>query len=387
MNNKVPKEKLAEIRSRYVQLRGDGKGYGAIKQLAREYNVSRWTIQNIISAQKNYAKEFDPVAVDVNEGESLRGRSVLYDSKGKVKLQWVKTDADKSLDAIKALIEDLVLDLPTLPPFPAPRIPDNEDDYLSCYPMGDPHFGMLAWGEEAGEDFDLKIAEADLCDAVDKLVELGRGRHALIANLGDFFHADSMDAKTWRGGHRLDVDSRWLKMLRVGIRAMIRCVHSALRKHEKVTVICAIGNHDDHRSMMLMTVLSHLFADEPRVTIIDEPTIKHYYRFGQVLIGVHHGHTIKKEKLPFQMSVDRKEDWGATSHRYWFTGHIHHDTRMEYDGEVVVESFRTLAAKDAYTAQHGYSSGRDMKCIVMHKDFGEIERYTVSVKRLGHYRR
>jgi hypothetical protein len=163
---------------------------------------------------------------------------------------------------------------------------------------------------------------------------------------------------------------------------MIRCIQSALLKHEKVTVINAIGNHDDHSSMMLSTVLAHLFGNEPRVDINDAPTIKHYYRFGQCLIGVHHGHTIKKDRLPLQMSSDRPKDWGDTIHRYWLTGHIHHDSRREYDGGVIVESFRTLAGKDAWTAQMGYSSGRDMKCIVYHRNFGEVERHTVSVEML-----
>ena len=53
----------------------------------------------------------------------------------------------------------------------------------------------------------------------------------------------------------------------------------------------------------------------------------------------------------------------------------------EFNG-MKVESFRTLSARDAYAASHGYRSGRDMKCLVFHKDFGEVERHTVSVDML-----
>jgi hypothetical protein len=49
---------------------------------------------------------------------------------------------------------------------------------------------------------------------------------------------------------------------------------------------------------------------------------------------------------------------------------------------VVCEAFRTLAAKDAYAAGHGYRAGRDMRCIVHHKDFGEIERHRCDVAML-----
>ena len=46
---------------------------------------------------------------------------------------------------------------------------------------------------------------------------------------------------------------------------------------------------------------------------------------------------------------------------------------------VTCESFRTLAAKDAYAAGHGYRAGRDMRCIVHHREHGEVERHRCDV--------
>ena len=40
-----------------------------------------------------------------------------------------------------------------------------------------------------------------------------------------------------------------------------------------------------------------------------------------------------------------------------------------------LESFRTLAPKDLWTAQHGYRTLREMVCIVHHKRYGEVERH------------
>jgi hypothetical protein len=320
---------------------------------------------------------------DLLDNMAVTGRSVLYDKDGQVKLQWVKANSDKGFEAVREIVEDLKEGLPQYKPQAKPAKKWENDHLLSVYPMGDPHLGLLAWDKESGDDHNLEIGERELCEAVDRLVDSApESREALVVNLGDFFHADNLMGETMRSGHKLDTDTRWLKVLRAGVRAMIRCIQSALAKHEKVTVINAIGNHDDHSSMMLSTVLAHIFANEPRVDINDAPTIKHYYRFGKVLIGVHHGHTIKKDRLPIQMAGDRKKDWGETLYRYWLTGHIHHDSRREYDDGVLVESFRTLAGKDAWTAQNGYSSGRDMKCIVYHQDFGEVERHTVSVDML-----
>jgi len=374
-------KEMQERRAKMVVVAQDFERQGTpsakiVKHLKDEFNITERAAYGILKS----AREAAP---DGLQGMNISGKSVLYDAEGKVKLQWVKAQQDKGAEAIKALVEDLKDDMPSFKPMKRLAVKHERDDVLAVYPMGDPHIGLLAWGEETGDDHNLEIGERELCEAVERLVAAApNSKEALIANLGDFFHADNLDSETRRGHNKLDTDTRWLKVLRAGIRAMIRCIQSALAKHERVTVINAIGNHDDHSSMMLSTVLAHLFANDPRVIINDAPTIKHYYRFGKVLIGVHHGHTIKKEKLLAQMVADRPKDLGETLHRYWLTGHIHHDTRREFDAGVIVESFRTLVGKDAYTAEHGYTSGRDMKCIVYHKDFGEVERHTISVEML-----
>lgn len=373
------------IQTTYDEAIKGGKKKGLIAALAKQYDVSRWTIQDIVH-RRNQINQQIPELLQ-SDGMFVKGRSVLLDSEGNVKLQWVKTDKKFDDESMRAIVEDLCSDIPKLPSVKYEGQKAKTSDLLTVYPMGDPHFGLFSWNEETETgDFDLKIAERDLCEAMERLVSSSpASEYALVANLGDFFEADSMEGVTMRSRHKLDTDSRWLKVLRTGIRALIRCIQCALMKHKHVSVICAIGNHDDHSAMFLMTLLSHLFENEKRLTIFDAPTIKHYYRFGKVLIGVHHGHTIKMHDLPMQMATDRKQDWGETDHKYWWTGHIHQDRKIEKDG-VLVESARTLAARNAWAAQMGYRSGRDAKAIVYHKEFGEIERHTVSVEMLGAFR-
>ncbi|MFM7009520.1 MAG: oxidoreductase, partial [Betaproteobacteria bacterium] len=78
------------------------------------------------------------------------------------------------------------------------------------------------------------------------------------------------------------------------------------------------------------------------------------------------------------MATDQAKEWGETEYRYWYTGHIHHDTLKEYAG-CKVESFRTIAGKDAYATWNGYRSGQDSKCIVLDRHHGEVERHTVNI--------
>lgn len=376
-------EQKEELKAKYHAVATNGTPYGFMSKLANEYGIAVRTAQQIIFGRKKRGDEDLPEHLR-DDGMFVKGRSVLLDSEGNVKLQWVKTDKKFDAEMMKGIITDLCEELPSLPPVPYESKKYKNSDLLTVYPMGDPHFGLYAWDEETeGGDFDLSIAERDLCEAMDRLVASSPpSENALIINLGDFFEADNMQGITMRSGHKLDTDTRWLKVLRTGIRALIRCVQSALMKHKNVTVICAIGNHDDHSSMFLMTILSHLFEKEKRLTIYDAPTIKHYFHWESILIGVHHGHTIKMSELAKQMPYDRPQEFAHSKHRYWWTGHIHQDRKLEDQG-VLIESARTLAARNAWAASLGYRSGRDAKAVVYHKDFGEVERHTVSVDMLA----
>jgi len=319
----------------------------------------------------------------VPDGFSVKGTSTLYDAEGNLRGQWVKTqrDTEHKLEALFAAVATIA------EPFrgaaePGDTPADRDEDLMAAYIMGDPHVGMFAWAKETGNDFDTTIAERDLVTAVDHLVEIAPpAREALIVNLGDFFHGDNSENRTARSGHSLDIDTRYSKVLAVGIRIMRRIVDRALAKHERVKVITEIGNHDDNSALMLALCLSSYYEREPRVEIDTSPAKFHWHRFGANLIGVTHGDTCKADKLPGVMAVDRAQDWGETEHRVWYTGHVHHDSAKDFPG-VTVETFRTLAPADAWHRGQGYRSGQDMKCDVWHRDYGRVNRHIVGIKQI-----
>lgn len=358
------------------------------REASESLGLSLKTIENRITrirraaALSGYSPEHD-MDKEASPAHIVKGTSTLYktneEGEKEAVLQWVKTNQklEDQVEVIHEMVEALKEDIPRSPAVPLGNY--KREEQLAVYPIGDPHIGLLCWGEETGEDHDLEIGVEQLCSAMQRLVHTAPPCvEALIVNLGDWYHSDLSDNKTQRSGHHLDVDGRWAKILRYGIKAMRSCIESALDYHEKVTVINAIGNHDDHSSVYLSVCLSHLYEGNPRVTIDTKPTFTHYYRYGKNLIGVHHGHSIKAGSLPLVMAEERKLDWGHTDHRVWLTGHIHHDTKKDFTG-CTVETFRTLTARDMYAASHGYMSPRDMKCIVYDPNYGEIERHTVNI--------
>lgn len=314
----------------------------------------------------------------VPDGYKLKGISDMRtNEEGKPIWYKFSEDRERQHELMQEAIAALSEDLPRLPAVSAK--PESDQNLLAVYPLGDPHIGVLCWGEETGQDWDLKIAEEKFCAVFDRLVKTApHCEHAVIVNLGDYFHSDNLEGITTRSGHHLDMDGRFAKMVRIGIKIMRQMVCSALQHHKTVRVINATGNHDDTSSMFLAGAMAVMYEDEPRVTIDDAPTPYHYVEWGQCMFGVHHGHSCKPDRLPGVMASDQAEMWGRTKYRYWYTGHIHHDTKKEFAG-VTQESFRTLAAKDAYATWGGYRSGQDSKCIVLHKEYGEVERHTVNL--------
>ena len=359
-----------------------------IRSAARSLGVQCSVVSESITSVRRkaailgYSPDHDMTRT-VPEGFLVRGVSTLYGEDGKPKLQWVKSriDDEQREAFIRAAVESLCQDVTGLAPVVPPPA-HSLQDILAVYPAGDPHFGMYAWGKESGDDFDLSIARRDTLAAVDRLVSSAPPAHtAIVLPLGDTMHMDDQSNRTPAHGNQLDADGRYVKVLQVCVQTYRHVILRCLEKHQRVVCRFVSGNHDPHASWALAFAISAYFDNEPRVEVDLSPSPFWYYRFGKVLIGATHGDTIKQEQLLGVMAADKSKDWGETEYRYWYTGHIHHQTVKELPG-VTCESFRTLAPKDAWAASRGYRAGRDMRLIVHHREFGEIERHRCDVGML-----
>lgn len=213
-----------------------------------------------------------------------------------------------------------------MPTATRPKAPASTDSkLLTVYPIADHHLGLYAWAEEAGENYDLAIGERLLKETMGALVAgAPSSQTAIILNLGDFFHSDDNTQLTPKSKHKLDVDGRHAKILRVGVKLLIHCIQLALQRHDKVIVRCLPGNHDPYASLALSTALSCFFDNSKRVTIDVDPSAFFWYPFGKVLIGATHGDKAKGHDMPGVMAADRPRDWGNSEYRYIYLGHVHH---------------------------------------------------------------
>lgn len=347
-------------------------------QAARALKLSRTTFQHRL--KRAIALGFDEKIVsEAPAGHTIKGVSTLYDAGGNVAMQWVKTRADQPspeelAEAIRAALDDYRGRAPSVAP------PVHTDaDLATIVPLADLHIGLLSWRRETGQDWDLTIGAGIIKDTVHRLVaSTTPSETCVVLGLGDLLHSDGYDPVTARSRNQLDVDGRWPKVLQTAVQIVMYAVDLALLKHGAVLVRILPGNHDSQSAIAVSLALSLYYSSNPRVTVDDDPSYFWWWAWGNTLLGATHGDKAKMKDLPLIMAARNPEAWGKARFRHILTGHIHTQTGIELSG-VTVESFRTPVASDAWHHGMGYSAGRSMTALTLHKSLGEIGRVRANI--------
>jgi len=315
---------------------------------------------------------------EVPEGHLVKGISSLIDADGREIQRWVKTREGASPESLADALREALEEHRGRASLPEP-LPHADDDLLTLYALPDLHLGALSWGKETGENYDLGIACRTIRDAASELVSQSRPtRHAIMLGMGDYFHMNDRTNQTPKSGHVLDVDGRWPKVYKAGARVAVDLAHMVAERHPEVELRFLQGNHDPDAAVALTVALALYFDGHERINVNDSPSIHYYRRFGKVLLGATHGHTMKPDRMAMMLAVDRAKDWGEAEHRHFVFGHVHHEQAREVGG-VRVESFNSPAAKDAYAHAGGWRSGRSLVAITFHRERGEVGRHRVNI--------
>jgi hypothetical protein len=312
-------------------------------------------------------------------GTHLLGKVTMHlDAQGRTVQSWPRLmpDAAARDAAMRATVDALKEELPRAESVPAPAA--SNPALLNQYTVTDLHFGMLAWKEETGADYDLKIAEQLLLDWFAAAIRQSPDAStAILCQLGDLLHHDSHDSVTPLHRNVLDADSRLQKMIRVVIRTMRRIVTMLLEKHQVVHIIMADANHDPASGAWLREMFAAFYENEPRVTVDSSASTYYVYEHGETSLFYHHGHKRKINTVDSVFAGKFRETYGRTKFSYAHIGHLHSD-ELKSTNLMKVERHETLASPDAYAANGGWLSGRSAKVITYSKSFGEVGRITLT---------
>ena len=264
-------------------------------------------------------------------------------------------------------------------PLPAP-IPDNVSyDLLPRYLIADVHFGMRAWKDETGAEYNIAIAAQRMAEASSMLINAAPYTDkAIIIGLGDALHQNDGSAQTPTSKHILDVDGRFGQAAMAAVRAHVAMIEAAKAKHKQIDVVILAGNHDPDFTHMLAIALVMRYETDERVTVCWNPSKLWCWEFGRNLLAAHHGDKTKPERLAMQVADVHAKIWGRTYWRYLDSGHIHSDTSKDIGG-IFFESHRAVTTRDAHAAGAAYTGRSTMKCITVHRLRGEVMRHTAGI--------
>jgi transposase-like protein len=347
---------------REALLAASKKHSGNVHEIAKELGCAESTVRvRLRSAGEKY-------------GNAVVGTSTLYKD-GEVVLEWIKTGTGK--DELEQRIRDAFAALKDTIPKAKPTGPTKAkrpQDLMNVHILTDYHLGSKAWREEAGEDWDLSLAEDLLVRWFTRAIEdAPPAAVGVLAQLGDFLHWDGYDAVTPASKHLLDADTRFQKLVRVAIRTTRRIVGMMLKKYDRVHLIMADANHDPASGAWLREMFAAFYDDEPRITVDNSADTYYCLEHGQTSLFFHHGHKRKPAAVDDVFVAKFRDVFGRTKHSYAHLGHMHHDMKLETN-LMTVEQHRTMAAKDAYASRGGWMAGRGAPVITYSNRFGEVGR-------------
>lgn len=313
-------------------------------------------------------------------GQNLKGVTYYTNDDGDVIPRWIKTEAEKAAGTANLIKEAYSEAQEALRPEKKVKTARKclNEDLCNLFIITDYHLGMLAWGEETGADWDLKIAEDMLYSwFLEAIRRAPAAKYAILGQIGDLMHYDSLDAVTPASGNILDADSRFSKVVRVCIRVLRRVVRLLAENFENVHIIHAEGNHDPASSIWLRELSAALYEGHENISVETSPDPYYCYEFGDVSLFFHHGHKRKPANIHDVFAAKFREVFGRTRHSFGHMGHLHHRAELETN-LMIVEQHRTLAAADAYAARGGWVSGRASPVITYHRKYGEVARSYLS---------
>lgn len=270
---------------------------------------------------------------------------------------WLKRIcADSKMEAIEAVVDRLMAKPIKLSNPPKKK----QGDVALEICLFDNHFGLLAWEDETGGNYDLKIADTYYMNAVHDL--LAKSAHLKIDRIifpigQDFFHINSPSMTTPKAHNRLDVDGRFAKVLEAGKMSVLKAIE-ACRQVATVDVMWIPGNHDPETSYSLIQIAAAYYRNDKRVNVDTSPRARKCVVYGVNAIGLTHGCDEPAKSLPSIFRDDFRE-WADAKHKEIHIGHTHKKKEMDFVTadtfqKTTVRTIPSLCATDAWHYSKGY---------------------------------
>ncbi len=252
----------------------------------------------------------------------------------------------------------------------------QEDPHLLVIDPADVHIGKLSTAFATGETYNSETAVARVKEGIDKILDYSSSFEIdkiLFVAGNDILHTDNTRRTTTKGTPQ-DTDGMWYENYKTAKELYIECLEKLINVAD-VHYMFNPSNHDYMSGFFLSDMIKAWFKDSKNISFQTDLQYRKYFKYGQNLIGTTHGDGAKQQNLGSLMSVEAKEYWSNTTHKYFYVHHIHHKTSKDYIN-VTVESMRSPSTSDVWHAQMGYKSPQAIEGFLHHPEKGQVARYT-----------
>lgn len=264
-----------------------------------------------------------------------------------------------------------------VPIYPSIRREPVTDPHLLIVDPADVHIGKLASAFETGEDYNSEIAVQRVRDGVKGILDKSSGFNIdkIVLVIGnDILHIDTPKRQTTSGTPQ-DTDGMWYENFLKAKQIYVEVIEKLLSVAD-VHVMFNPSNHDYTNGFFLADVIKTWFLKSDNVTFDTSIAHRKYYMYGNNLIGTTHGDGAKMADLGSLMSVEAKDYWSQSKHRYIYTHHLHHKIAKDFIN-VTVEALRSPSAADSWHHRNGYQHApKAVEGFIHHPEHGQIARLT-----------
>ena len=278
--------------------------------------------------------------------------------------------------AFESMTKDIIKDIKSYAPkYPTIKRSKSKDAHLLIVDPADIHIGKLCTAYETGTEYNQNIAVKRVLEGVQGLLDKSNGFNIdkiIFVAGNDILHTDTPNKTT--KGTQVEQDGTWYDNFLTAKQLYVDIIEMLMQISD-VEVVFNPSNHDYQSGFFLAQTIEAHFRLSKNVTFNCSIAHRKYSAYGNSLIGTTHGDGAKQIDLGSLMSIEAKEHWATSEHRYFYTHHVHHKSSKDYIN-VSVETLRSPSPADSWHATKGYKSPEGIEAFLHSKEHGQVARIT-----------
>lgn len=222
-------------------------------------------------------------------------------------------------------------------------------------------------GREAIQSETYRIYFRALQNIVERAIK--RGINKILYVIGnDLFNSDTVNYQTTKGTQQYDYGT-WKDTFLMGKKIVLDSIEYLKTKNLPIEVIFVEGNHDHFKVFTLEQVVRGYYFNDKQITFNNNESQFKVFHTNNVTCMFDHGE-LKPDDYPYMLATEYPKEWGNSSYRYIFTGHLHHTVQKDYRGNVKVLFLPSLAKVSDWEKSKGYKSTREAHGYIINQHEG-----------------